>query len=154
MKVPRGSAQAGGNAAAAAACRNGGYVDWTDADGNPFKNQGDCVSYVARGGVLRPRTIGPFSVAYSSIGPGVFEAVITGTGLEPVSFVRIAFVWPARSATWEFTIDASGTVTLTHGEQCVDVNGDPMTSLTATGTPVGGTQTDYPLPLPDASICS
>ena len=31
-------------------CRNDGWMDYTDADGRPFKNQGDCVSYVATGG--------------------------------------------------------------------------------------------------------
>ncbi len=142
-----------GNSAAAAACRNGGYVNWTDADGNPFKNEGDCVSYAARGGVLVPVATGPFSVAYSSIGSGVFRAVITGSGLEPSSLVRFSFVWPDRSVTVEFTIDATGNVTFTQDEQCLDANGDPMTSLTATGTPAGGVQTDYPLPLPDASVC-
>jgi hypothetical protein len=31
-------------------CKKGGWQTVTDADGNPFKNQGDCVSYVATGG--------------------------------------------------------------------------------------------------------
>jgi hypothetical protein len=31
-------------------CKNGGWQDYTDASGTPFKNQGDCVSYVATGG--------------------------------------------------------------------------------------------------------
>jgi choice-of-anchor C domain-containing protein len=31
-------------------CTDGGWVSVTDADGHPFKNQGDCVSYVATGG--------------------------------------------------------------------------------------------------------
>ena len=30
-------------------CKNGGWQDFTSAPG-PFKNQGDCVSYVATGG--------------------------------------------------------------------------------------------------------
>lgn len=27
-------------------CKHGGYVNYTDANGNPFKNQGQCVAYV------------------------------------------------------------------------------------------------------------
>ena len=96
---------------------------------------------------------GPFSVTYSSIGTGVFRAVITGTDLEPSSLVRFSFVWPDKSVTAEFTIDPSGSVTFTQDEQCLDLNGDQMTSLTATGTPAGGNRTDYSLPFPDASIC-
>ena len=31
-------------------CKNGGWTNYVDASGRPFKNQGDCVSYVATGG--------------------------------------------------------------------------------------------------------
>ena len=31
-------------------CKNGGWKDFVDGNGNPFKNQGDCVSYVATKG--------------------------------------------------------------------------------------------------------
>ena len=31
-------------------CKNGGWMDLVDDQGNSFKNQGDCVSYVATGG--------------------------------------------------------------------------------------------------------
>lgn len=31
-------------------CKNGGWTHYADASGRPFKNQGDCVSYVATGG--------------------------------------------------------------------------------------------------------
>lgn len=34
----------------AAQCKNGGWQNYTDANGTRFKNQGDCVSYVATGG--------------------------------------------------------------------------------------------------------
>jgi hypothetical protein len=33
-----------------ASCKKGGWQSLTDANGTPFKNQGDCVSYVATGG--------------------------------------------------------------------------------------------------------
>lgn len=31
-------------------CRNGGWQTLTDADGNAFSNQGECISYIATGG--------------------------------------------------------------------------------------------------------
>jgi hypothetical protein len=31
-------------------CKNGGWQNLGDGDRNPFKNQGDCVSYVATKG--------------------------------------------------------------------------------------------------------
>lgn len=31
-------------------CKNGGWQNYADANGTPFKNQGDCVSYLATGG--------------------------------------------------------------------------------------------------------
>jgi len=33
-----------------AACKRGGWATYTDDEGTPFTNQGDCVSYVATGG--------------------------------------------------------------------------------------------------------
>ncbi|HUX04736.1 MAG TPA: hypothetical protein VMV53_07540 [Acidimicrobiales bacterium] len=33
-----------------ASCKHGGWQNWADANGNPFKNQGDCVSYVVSHG--------------------------------------------------------------------------------------------------------
>ena len=34
----------------AAACKDGGWQNYTDNNGTLFKNQGDCVSFVATGG--------------------------------------------------------------------------------------------------------
>ena len=49
-------AKPGGNAAAAAACRHGGFASYTDATGHSFRNAGRCVSYAAHGGTLVPIT--------------------------------------------------------------------------------------------------
>src|SRR5687767_15038278 len=45
-----------GNSDAAKACQKGGHKNWVRTDGTTFKNTGDCVSYVARGGVLTSPT--------------------------------------------------------------------------------------------------
>lgn len=44
----------GGNSEAAKACQNGGYSSLLGSNGEAFKNAGQCVSYVAKGGVLQP----------------------------------------------------------------------------------------------------
>ncbi len=48
----------GGNSAAAKACQKGGWNNWVRADHTAFKNEGHCVSYAAKGGVLTsPKSI-------------------------------------------------------------------------------------------------
>jgi hypothetical protein len=47
----------GGNSANAKLCQKGGWKTFVRADQTPFKNQGACVSYAAKGGVLTaPKT--------------------------------------------------------------------------------------------------
>jgi hypothetical protein len=45
-------AATGGNADAAHACQQSGYLTLHGSDGTTFKNEGQCVSYVARGGTI------------------------------------------------------------------------------------------------------
>lgn len=56
VTVGAGSAavHADGNSDAAGACQKGGYLTLVREDGTTFRNVGDCVSYAAGGGVLRP----------------------------------------------------------------------------------------------------
>jgi hypothetical protein len=44
----------GGNSTAAKACQKGGYLSWTRTDGTAFATAGQCTSYVAKRGTLRP----------------------------------------------------------------------------------------------------
>jgi hypothetical protein len=45
----------GGNSDAANACKQGGWQNVVREDGTGFKNQGDCVSYAAKGGVPKAK---------------------------------------------------------------------------------------------------
>jgi hypothetical protein len=47
----------GGNSDAANACKQGGWQNLVRQDGTGFNNQGDCVSYAAKGGVPTARSI-------------------------------------------------------------------------------------------------
>src|SRR5215208_3046364 len=68
-----------GNAANAAKCEEGGYLDYTDAQGNPFKNEGQCTRYAARGGELVPVPTRP------DISIDQETSTISGTGFTPNS---------------------------------------------------------------------
>jgi hypothetical protein len=46
---------AGGNSDNAKRCQMNGWTQLVRADATPFRNDGDCVSYAAKGGVLMPR---------------------------------------------------------------------------------------------------
>jgi hypothetical protein len=46
----------GGNSANAKKCQKGGWKTLYRSDGTPFKNQGACVSYAAKGGTLTAKT--------------------------------------------------------------------------------------------------
>ena len=139
----------GGNSAAAADCTGGGYQRYTDAAGNPFRGVGACVMFVARGGTLVPVTASPFSVAYEVVEPDGLRAVVTGTGLEPMTPVSVVLNDTGGGVAAGGQSDASGAASLTLDSAC----GLDFVSLTATGTPAGGVETDYSLPLPDPSIC-
>ena len=90
-------AKSGGNAEAAAACQEGGYLEWTDSAGNAFRNSGECVSYAAHGGTLTPVVVdpvNPFSASPTGAsGTDGFLAAVTGSGLEPDSFVDLLLTW-------------------------------------------------------------
>jgi hypothetical protein len=47
-------AMAGGNSANAKLCQKSGWTEWVTAEGTPFANAGQCVSYAAQGGSLTP----------------------------------------------------------------------------------------------------
>ena len=147
---------AGGNAEASAACEGMGYLDWTDADGNAFRNTGACVSYAARGGTLVPVVVevNPFSVVYRASGPNGFEAAVTGTGLQPQSSVDVYLAWGGVPATMPIgdLADASGNASFSVTGACTS-GGAALTELIVVGVPAGGDQTEYPFPVPDASVC-
>jgi hypothetical protein len=87
------TAAPGGNAANAAKCEEGGYLDYTDANGNPFKNEGQCTSYAARGGQLVPVPTGPPDISLVQNTPDEADGTISGTGFTPNSSVTLTRVY-------------------------------------------------------------
>ena len=141
---------AGGNSGASAACEDGGYLDYTDAGGNSFRNEGACVRYAAQGGVLVTAVpASPFSVAFQFVAPDGLNVVVSGSGLEPLSPVDVVLNDVGGGVAASGQADANGDVSLSLDSAC----GADLVSLTATGTPDGGVETTYQLPLPGPSIC-
>jgi hypothetical protein len=87
------AAAPGGNAANAHKCEEGGYLDYTDAQGNPFKNEGKCTSYAARGGQLVPVPTGPPDISLVQNTPDEADGTISGTGFTPNSSVTLTRVY-------------------------------------------------------------
>src|SRR5215207_9800275 len=88
----------GGNAANAAKCEEGGYLNYTDAEGNPFKNEGQCTSYAARGGKLVPVP----DITLDQGGPGT--GIISGTGFTPNSSITLRRVYSPNGEDFTDTL--------------------------------------------------
>lgn len=112
----------GANSAAAAACEGEGYRNYTDAEGRPFKNAGQCMKHVAHAGTLEEK---PFlTIVWVDTGEvgNEFGGTLTGGGLLPG-----ATVWSTITEQGGFVttlasrvVDSDGTLHTEYGHQpCV-----------------------------------
>jgi hypothetical protein len=153
--LAKSGGNAGGNSAASAACENGGYQNWTDAAGKPFRNAGACTSYAAHGNALvpvAPVPVNPFSVTYARSGSSGFQATVTGSGMQPESTVDLFLTWGDVSTFLGDQADASGNVSFTATAICIS-GASPLTAVSVFGIPAGGEQTEYAVPMPDPTVC-
>lgn len=77
-----GGAQAAkpGNSQNAKACQKGGWGNLVRSDGSTFANQGECVSYAAKGGQLQPKPTAPATAQQlCADAGGTFQTGGTGT---------------------------------------------------------------------------
>jgi hypothetical protein len=102
-------AAAGGNAANAHKCKQGGYLDYTDANGNPFKNEGQCTSYAARGGQLVPFPTGPPDISLVQNTPDEADGTISGTGFTPNSSVTLTRVYSPSGEEFSGVVSTDAT---------------------------------------------
>lgn len=128
------AAAAGGNNAASSVCKQGGWQTLTDANGNTFKNQGQCVSYAVQGGTLLPVEENSPSVEIHA-GTTAFDGYITGTGFAPEQDLRYLY-WPTDADVDQVHIfpdvDAEGSFEYNLGVYWChpDFRGDGLTTLT------------------------
>jgi len=125
------AAAPGGNAANAAKCEEGGYLDYTDAQGNPFKNEGQCTSYAARGGQLVP-------VPDISLDPAA--GTISGTGFTPNStvflVVNMSFPNGGTASRGSLSTDETGAFVASGFNFCPTTS-DTSVNVTATDQSTG-----------------
>ena len=121
----------GGNAANAAKCEEGGYLDYTDANGNPFKNEGQCTRYAAKDGQLMP-------TANVSLDP--VSGTISGTGFTPNSVLDLEFRYSPNgemiTLVGLFSTDATGAFVFGPGVDFCDPSGIPTGVTGDTGLQV------------------
>lgn len=88
--APSVAAAKGGNSDAAKKCQKNGWKEWVRSDRTPFKNQGECVSYAAKGGTLTPKA-SPAELTCTEAGGGFAVA-------------------PDADVIWSCTVPADGGV--------------------------------------------
>ncbi len=152
------AASAQGNSEAAQSCQGEGYLNYTDANGNAFKNAGQCASYAAQGATLVPVVIpDPGVVAHLSIVATQTRTdgglmTYSGSGLLPGSSITERTYWVVESAPGpgdtqvEFVIgtaDENGDFLLVTGFVCDKFLTITLLGVAADGTGVSGTA-DFP----------
>src|SRR5215213_1232127 len=120
-------------AAHAGKCEEGGYLDYTDANGNPFKNEGQCTRYAARGGQLVPVPVltPDITITYQGFDTGT----ISGTGFTPNSQITYTVTYSPSGLTYtgnDVFTDAMGAFTL--GDDFGFCFNDTNTSIQVTAT--------------------
>lgn len=100
----------GGQADGAAACANGGYRNWVGVDG-PFRNPGECMSFVAQGGTLTAPylTVVWHERAVCAGCTRLYYGVVTGAGLQPGAAAGIVLHQGAAFARQVGTVAPDGT---------------------------------------------
>ncbi len=115
-------AASSGKSAAAAACAGDGYLDFTDAEGRPFKNAGQCMKPVAHAGTLEEK---PFlTIVWVDTGEvgGEFGGTLTGGGLLPGATVWVTVTEQGGAVTTMASrvVDSDGTLNTEYGHRpCV-----------------------------------
>jgi hypothetical protein len=142
-------AAAGGNEANAAKCAEGGYLNYTDAQGNPFKNEGQCTSYAARGGQLVPVPTADISLDQAA-------GSISGTGFTPNSPITNTRVYSPNGQSFTDSLvstDATGAFVDSGLFFCFDPANTSITVTITDGAGVTVTET-FPLSCGSSAVAS
>lgn len=127
-------------------CKDGGWATLRDAADQPFKNQGQCVSYAAQGGAFAP--VGTIDLALAATsGPicGPFgqciALTITGSDLAPGTDVTLTATVPGGVPGTEVVgqVLADGTVFIQSGQVGVGhIQCGRFTALAVSAVDAGG----------------
>ena len=90
----------GGNSDAANACKQDGWQNLVRQDGTGFKNQGDCVSYAVKGGVLKAKPTGGSVPVLTLTGNGSATSAPITTAQTVVYAGKYTNGVPCRTQPW------------------------------------------------------
>lgn len=120
-------------------CQGDGFLSVTTADGEPFKNAGQCMKYIRQGGevVARARLIVTFTAPVDDR----FYVDVSGSGLLPGAFLYVGT--DVSTPIDVFQVDAAGNLAFTGGYypcgtftwfeySTLDKGGLPIATRTAT----------------------
>lgn len=126
-------------------CKSGGYAKYVDpATGQPFVNQGTCVTFVNNGGTLKtpPVAVVPEIGYHEAVGglAGYYTYGWDLTGFPAVSPASVDITDADGTVHhWLVTTDSAGTYT-TGESGYPGTCANPVTSITATAGPVSSTR--------------
>jgi hypothetical protein len=120
------------------ACMQGGWESYTDDEGTPFENQGDCVSYVAAGG-------GVYPIVASKPPPASPTVSVSTPTPAPGSTITVTMDGCAEGESVQFTVageTASGVTTDGSASAPIKVPTTPG-AYTGTATCAGGASATF-----------
>jgi hypothetical protein len=119
-------------------CMQGGWESYTDDEGTPFENQGDCVSYVAAGG-------GVYPIVASQPPPASPTVSVSSPTPAPASTITVTMDGCAEGESVQFTVageTASGVTTDGSASAPIKVPTTPG-AYTGTATCAGGASATF-----------
>ncbi len=159
------AASSQGNSQAAQSCQGKGYLTFTDADGNAFRNAGQCTRFAAQGNTLVPVVVPDPGGGTDSVGGAYLSLVAKqthkaggtftyrGSGLLPGTPITERSYWVVESLPGpgdtqvEFVIgsaDANGNFFLVTGFRCGTFLSRSLFGLAADGITVVSESAEHP----------
>jgi hypothetical protein len=133
----------GGNSQSAERCQHGGWETLVRSDHSLFTNQGECVSYAARGGTLHQ--LASLTLSIEKVDCFNVRLIATGFGLKPGSFVSIYL--NDRLVFEDYgQVEADGTISTDGGGFWGGLEGHTVTATATTAE--GETITSPPIVVP------
>jgi len=136
--VATATAAKGGNSANARLCQKGGWEDLVrKEDGTAFKNQGKCVSYAARGGMLMAKPTCTAGSDNFSDDANFSRPTTWAGGTIDGPYANVGQVIPFNGQQWMFNRDTTGIaapfrLTFTNAVSSVQLDARANTNIAAT----------------------
>jgi hypothetical protein len=129
-------------------CKKGGWTEFVRTDATRFTDQGACIGYVSNGGKLVREF--PFTVEVSLVPVG-YLYVVRFADLTPDTFagVRVELSSGTQIQAGQFVPNSGSGIASEFQTSCSTF----VTTATATGIPLNGSEQTWTLPGTDESVC-